>query len=176
LASSTAGAATPKNKTLGTVTGAQYHAAAGAGAQFDGFNVADTDVLVKFTYYGDSDLNGVVNFDDYSRIDAGFNGSGSTWFQGDFDYNGSVNFDDYSLIDSAFNTQSGSLSRAMSYLDGDNRSTDGMNTPALQLVVDHFAQFGQSYANGFLNSVPEPTSAMALGGLIALAGRRRRRA
>jgi hypothetical protein len=68
-------------------------------------------VLVKFTWYGDADLNGVVNFDDYSRTDAGFNSGGSTWFQGDFDYNGVVNFDDYSLIDLAFNTQSGSLRR-----------------------------------------------------------------
>jgi hypothetical protein len=29
----------PKNKTLGTVTGAQFHTAQGAGAQFDGFAV-----------------------------------------------------------------------------------------------------------------------------------------
>ena len=75
-------------------------------------------MLVKYTYNGDADLNGVVNFDDYSRTDAGFNSGGSDWFHGDFDYNGHVDFDDYSLIDSAFNTQSGTLRRAMSYLDG----------------------------------------------------------
>ena len=28
---------------------------------------------MKYTYYGDTDFNGVVNFDDYSRTDAGFN-------------------------------------------------------------------------------------------------------
>ena len=28
---------------------------------------------MKYTYYGDTDFNGVVDFDDYSRTDAGFN-------------------------------------------------------------------------------------------------------
>jgi hypothetical protein len=64
---------------------------------------------VKYTYYGDTDFNGTLNFDDYSRADAGFNGHKSGWINGDFDGNGSVNFDDYSLIDLAFNAQSGAL-------------------------------------------------------------------
>ena len=63
-------------------------------------------MLVKYTYYGDTDFNGIIDFDDYSRIDSGFNNGGTTWFTGDFDYNGHVDFDDYSLIDQAFNTQS----------------------------------------------------------------------
>ncbi|MBC8106927.1 MAG: hypothetical protein H7Z14_10085, partial [Anaerolineae bacterium] len=68
LTSSPAAAAVPKNKTLGTLTGAEFHTAQGAGATFDGFTVANSDVLVKFTYYGDVDFNGLVDFDDYSRI------------------------------------------------------------------------------------------------------------
>ena len=91
-------------------------------------------MLVKYTYYGDTDLNGVVNFDDYSRTDNGFNTGGTDWFHGDFDYNGVVNFDDYSLIDLAFNTQSGSLGLAIQYLDGSDRSSVESNTPALQRV------------------------------------------
>jgi hypothetical protein len=47
----------------------------------------------------------VINFDDYARIDNGFNNAGDEWFEGDFDLNGLVNFDDYALIDLAFNTQ-----------------------------------------------------------------------
>ena len=66
-------------------------------------------MLVKFTYYGDADFNGVVNFDDYSRIDTGFTLGRTGWYNGDFDHNGSVNFDDYSLIDTAFTSQGGSL-------------------------------------------------------------------
>jgi len=65
------------------------------------------ELIVKYTLYGDADLNGVVNFDDYARIDHGFNNGGSIWSEGDFDYNGVVNFDDYALIDLAFNTQGG---------------------------------------------------------------------
>ncbi|CAN5586273.1 hypothetical protein BH09PLA1_BH09PLA1_26980 [soil metagenome] len=175
ITSSVAAVANPKNKTLGTITGAQFHTAQGANQLFDGFTVANSDILVKFTYYGDADLNGVVNFDDYSRIDSGFNSGGSTWFQGDFDYNNQVNFDDYSLIDNAFNTQSGSLRQAIAYLDGSDRNDSHMDTPALELVVEHFAQFGEGYAQGFLNAVPEPTSALALSGLAVLAASSRRR-
>jgi len=175
LTSSTAAAATPKNKTLGTLTGADYHAAAGAAAQFDGFTVADSEILVKFTYYGDTDFTGLVDFDDYSRTDAGFNNHRNGWFNGDFDYNGIVDFDDYSLIDQAFNTQSGTLRRAMSYLEGGDRSTNGMDSPALQMVVEHFDRFGLPYAQSFLNAVPEPASALTICGMsILMAGRRRR--
>ena len=66
-------------------------------------------MLVKYTYYGDTDFNGVVDFDDYSRTDAGFNQHRTGWLNGDFDGNGVVDFDDYSLIDLAFNTQSSTL-------------------------------------------------------------------
>ena len=65
--------------------------------------------MVKYTYYGDADFNGQVNFDDYSRTDAGFSTGRSGWLNGDFDGNGVVNFDDYSLIDLAFNSQGVSL-------------------------------------------------------------------
>jgi hypothetical protein len=54
-----------------------------------------TAVLVKYTYYGDTDFNGTVNFDDYVRTDSGFNNHLSSWLNGDFDGNGAVNFDDY---------------------------------------------------------------------------------
>ncbi|MBC8109178.1 MAG: PEP-CTERM sorting domain-containing protein [Anaerolineae bacterium] len=173
ITSSAASAANPKNKTLGTLTGAEY---LGLGSNsFDGFTVANGDMLVKYTYYGDVDFNGLVDFDDYSRIDSGFNNNRTGWLNGDVDYNGIVDFDDYSLIDQAFNTQSGTLRRAMSYLDGSDRSDAGMDAPSLQLVMQHLGQFGERYAAGYFNSVPEPTSALALSGLAALAAGGRRR-
>jgi hypothetical protein len=175
LTSTTARNAFPKITNLGAITGAQFHQAAGAGALFDGQVVANTDVLVKYTYNGDTDLNGIVNFDDYSRTDAGFNSGGSDWFHGDFDFNGIVNFDDYSLIDAAFNQQGGSLRRMLAYLDGNDRDRSTMNTPELQIVVQHFDQFGLPYAQGVLNSVPEPGSLSAVGGVALLGLRRRRR-
>ena len=65
---------------------------------------------------------------------------------------------------------------AMLYLDGNDRSDQGMNTPALQMVMNHFDQFGVPYAQSFLNAVPEPSSAILLGvpALAGMALRRRR--
>jgi hypothetical protein len=175
ITSGVAQSAVPKNKTLGLLSGAEYISV--AGSSFDGFTIAPTDAVVKFTYYGDTDFNGVVDFDDYSRTDSGFNNHKSGWLNGDFDYSGVVDFDDYSLIDQAFNTQSGTLRRAMTYLEGGDRSLNGMDAPPLQLVADHFEQFGQPYADAFLNAVPEPTNVLSLGvvAIAALRGSRRRR-
>ena len=97
------------NTTLGAMEATDYRSIYGPSATFDGQPIDNTTVLVKYTYYGDTDFNGTVNFDDYSRTDAGFNGGRSGWLNGDFDGNGAVNFDDYSLIDLAFNTQGAAL-------------------------------------------------------------------
>ena len=80
------------------------------------FSINTGDVLVRYTYHGDADLNGVVDFDDYSRIDQGFNSHRTGWVNGDFDYNAVVDFDDYSLIDLAFNTQ-GAYQRPATVID-----------------------------------------------------------
>ena len=74
-------------------------------AQFVGRSVNANDVLVRFTFYGDADLNGTVNFDDYVRTDNGFNNRLTGWSNGDYNFNDQVNFDDYVLIDLAFNIQ-----------------------------------------------------------------------
>ena len=39
---------------------------------FDGQPTVDGDVLVKYTYFGDANLDGVVNAADYMLIDNGF--------------------------------------------------------------------------------------------------------
>jgi hypothetical protein len=109
LTSSAAPGVATLTTTLGTMTGSEYRSVYGLIATFDGAAVAAGDVLVKYTYYGDTDLNGVVNYDDYARTDTGFNNGRSGWMNGDFDYNGVVNFDDYSLIDNAFLNQGGLL-------------------------------------------------------------------
>jgi hypothetical protein len=105
------------NTTLGVLLGGEFKLMNGATATFDGRVVADSDTLVKYTYYGDTDFNGRVNFDDYVRIDNGFNNHLAGWMNGDFDENGLVNFDDFVLIDLAFNTQGQTLTRAMRQTD-----------------------------------------------------------
>ena len=73
---------------------------------FDGQTVTTTDVLVKYTYFGDTNLNGSVDATDYIAIDNGFNNNLTGWNNGDFNYDGKINGDDYTLIDNAFNSQS----------------------------------------------------------------------
>ena len=105
ITSSVVAAANPRNKTLGAIEGSEFDAMRGVNTPFSGWIPDETSVLIKYTYYGDADFNGLVNFDDYARIDNGFSTNKTGWVNGDFDGNGSVNFDDYSLIDLAFNTQ-----------------------------------------------------------------------
>jgi hypothetical protein len=66
---------------------------------FDGEAVASTDVLIKYTYYGDADLSGSVTGDDESLVLFGLHqGGAGHWAFGDFDYSGHVTGDDYSLF------------------------------------------------------------------------------
>jgi hypothetical protein len=102
------------NTTLGVMSGSDYQSLfLGRGtinAPFDGQDVFSPGAaVVKYTYYGDADFNGKVNFDDYVRTDNGFNNHRTGWLNGDFNGNGTVNFDDYVLIDLAFNTQGATL-------------------------------------------------------------------
>jgi hypothetical protein len=175
LTSSAARTQTNHATTLGMLSGSEYKGINGATATFNGFAVADSDVLVKYTWYGDSDFNGRVNFDDYVRTDNGFNNHLTGWLNGDYDLNGTVNFDDYVLIDLAFNTQSGTLGRAVTFLNGGNTFIGGMSDAALRRVQDHFAEFGADYANHFLAAVPEPASLGLLGCALPIVMRRRRR-
>jgi hypothetical protein len=95
--------------TLGAMEATDYDIANGAGSLFNGVDPDSTAVLVKYTYYGDTDFNGSVDGDDYSRTDSGFNLGQGGWLNGDSDGNGFVDGDDYALLDLAFNLQSGTL-------------------------------------------------------------------
>jgi hypothetical protein len=67
---------------------------------FSGQTVDATTVVVKYTYGGDANLDGVVSGDDFSAIDFNAGGQGSNgWYNGDFNYDGVIGGDDYSAID-----------------------------------------------------------------------------
>jgi hypothetical protein len=72
---------------------------------FDGTSPAATDVLIKYTYYGDTNLDGKVDGSDYVRIDNGALMGLTGWYNGDFNYDGVINGSEYTLIDNAYNTQ-----------------------------------------------------------------------
>jgi fibronectin-binding autotransporter adhesin len=117
---------------------------------FDNNGASSSDVLVKYTYYGDANADGSVTSADYTLIDAGYlsHGTLTGWYNGDFNYDGVINGSDYTLIDNAFNMQGASLASEIA-------------SPTAQI-------------SGGSSSVPEPTSAMALAVIATgLLGRRR---
>jgi hypothetical protein len=123
---------------------------------FDGVTPADGDVLVKYTYYGDTNLDGKVDGTDYGRIDAGAlsHGSLTGWYNGDFNYDGVINGSDYTLIDNSYNMQGGQFASEIASAES-TAEIAGLSTTA----------------------VPEPASLglLALGGSILLGRRRRTR-
>ena len=113
-------------------------------ATFSGQSVALDDVLVKFTYYGDADLNGVVDGGDYFLADSGFldGGERAGWRFGDFNYDGRTTIADYLLMDRA-------MARQSAVLAGESRA-------------------------GATTAVPEPGVAMLTGLLLMASLKRRR--
>ncbi|MCY2953622.1 MAG: endo-1,4-beta-xylanase [Planctomycetota bacterium] len=75
----------------------------------DGVPVGPNDVVVKYTWNGDANLDGLVNADDYFLADSGYITQKGDWYNGDFNYDDTINADDYFLIDSAYIGQSGPL-------------------------------------------------------------------
>ena len=71
---------------------------------FSGLSGLDVNtILVKYTWNGDSNLDGQITRTDYMMLNVGAasGGSRSGWRWGDFDYSGSINGVDYGLINGA---------------------------------------------------------------------------
>ncbi len=73
-----------------TVNGTQMYGTGTTLGLFDGANPGAGDVLVKYTYFGDANLDGKVDGSDYTLIDNGFNQNLTGWYNGDFNYDGKV--------------------------------------------------------------------------------------
>jgi autotransporter-associated beta strand protein len=71
-------------------------------ASFDGEIVNGTDVLIRYTLYGDANLDGTVNSTDFAAIASHFNQSSNTWPDGDFNYDGRVNALDFNALAANF--------------------------------------------------------------------------
>ncbi len=76
---------------------------------FDGVSVGLNDVLVKFTYFGDADLNGIVDDSDFFLINNGYGNTLTGWVNGDFDYSGVIDDSDFFLINNAYGSQGAGL-------------------------------------------------------------------
>ncbi len=69
---------------------------------FDGESVTSDAILVKYTWNGDTNLDGTIDAIDYQQIDMGYRLKAAGYANGDFDYSGAITQADYVLIDQAF--------------------------------------------------------------------------
>ena len=128
-----------------------YGSGGSIAATIDGLAPSDGDTLVKYTYYGDANLDGKVDGSDYSLIDNGYLNQLTGWFNGDFNYDGVIDGSDYTLIDNSFNTQGAAIQSEIA------------------------ATTAQLAGSGASSAVPEPASLGLLGtGFAGLLSRRRR--
>jgi hypothetical protein len=89
---------------VGCASNADLHRSSFAGVS----GLTSSDVLVKYTYYGDADLNGVTTLDDCTLFLRGYQSqtpATCNWFNGDFDFSGVVTLDDFTLFLSGYQRQ-----------------------------------------------------------------------
>lgn len=115
---------------------------------FNGIETLASDVLVKYTYWGDTNLDGIVDAEDLARLLVGLNGEGSGWNFGDTDHDGEVTFFDLGRTLAALRGQGAPLGDASAY----NRMTPPPGG----------------------NAIPEPAAGLALLAAAPLLGRPRR--
>ncbi len=123
-------------------------------ATWSGATVDATSLLFKPTWYGDANLNGMVDLDDYVRVDRGMAKGLTGWFNGDFNYDDLIDSADYGLIDRVYVQQGAPLSP--------------------EFLAMRESQFGAEYVQSLLASVPEPSTTLAAVSLAAFVLPRRR--
>jgi hypothetical protein len=71
---------------------------------FNGQAVNPSDVLVRYTYMGDANLDGKVNALDFNALASNFGAAtGKLWYQADFNYDGTTNTIDFNALAINFN-------------------------------------------------------------------------
>jgi T5SS/PEP-CTERM-associated repeat protein len=146
---------------LGILSGANYLALHAGSPLLDGQTVLPTDVVVKYTYLGDLNLDGAITASDYAQIDAAYllhPNSGNTWINGDLNFDGKITAADYALMDNAYAHRNAALAATM--------------------IALHTQEFGAPYTSALAAAAaPEPASLSLLAlGAAALLVRRRKSA
>jgi hypothetical protein len=155
LVSTTAENAAPAITGIGVANAGQLNKTTFKGVE----PLVGTETLVKYTYYGDSDLSGATTLDDFTLFLSGYQNSGNTWFAGDYDYNGLTTLDDFTLFLAAYQQQGAPLSEVEAMINSTPMSS-----------ADRSAMLAA------VQAVPEPTTIGLLGLASLSLARRRRRA
>jgi fibronectin-binding autotransporter adhesin len=71
-------------------------------ATFAGVAVSPTDTLVKYTYRGDTNLDGILDASDFNSVLSGITNALTGWDNGDINYDGVADAADYSLFLAAY--------------------------------------------------------------------------
>lgn len=71
-------------------------------ATFAGQSIDNTSILLKYTYKGDTNLDGSVNLTDFNRLAANFGLTARRWIHGDSDYDGTANLSDFNRLATNF--------------------------------------------------------------------------
>jgi len=105
ITSTAAAACADRSTALGVLDNADP--VGGGRTTFAGEAVDADSVLVAYTWAGDLNLDGVVDFNDYNIIDNTFlagapPAGGYRWNVGDVNYDGTVDFNDYNVMDNVF--------------------------------------------------------------------------
>ncbi len=153
LASSAAAADSTHLTALGVMQDVGADGTTPLDTSFDGQAVSASDVLVKYTYYGDLNLDGVVNAADYLRIDAGYVLKRAGWANGDLNGDGVVDGSDYTLMDNAFNQQAVAGSPEVDFSNGFSSAGSSITANGnaaivggqLQVTPDLTNQAGSAY-------------------------------
>jgi hypothetical protein len=153
---------------LGDVYPGDYTVADGGNGTWMGQPINDTNnVLVRMTWYGDGNLDGVVNRLDVSALSQGYNGIAGYvgWSDGDYTYSGDIGKVDVTLLAQSYLFQGAPLGDAI---------TAGQAQYLLALDPDMPANVMADFQS--IAGVPEPAAIGLLGAAgMGLMGRRRRR-
>jgi uncharacterized delta-60 repeat protein len=112
----------------------------------DGFLIpSGTDaVVIRYTYYGDSSLDGKVDLgNDFNLFLQGYLNHLTSWELGDYNYDGTIDNADFQLFIDGFKSQGGALSS----LEGTIEGASGLTAAQKQTELDYAAldtSFGTS--------------------------------
>ncbi len=74
------------------------------GTSVGGVSVQSSDFVMSYALFGDSNVDGTVNFDDVLALTTHYQKTSARWIEGDFNYDNVVDFDDLLALAVNYNT------------------------------------------------------------------------